>query len=288
LEARLLLKSANFTLSACAVVALAGFASANSFTGPTSVFYLDVGGSEKIYAVQGTNATFFGWAYDSGGGANGEAILAVTTGYGVSTAPNAQSPFSGSGGEYTLAGVSTGIANLASAVPAYDGTSDGSYNYYVRPGGNDDVYQSNLDWSSPTVLFSTLSIGTFQGIAYDPLNNSLWLSESSSPSEIEDFSMTGTFLSSFVQTAANHVEALGFDPADGTLWGTLNQTGTLAQWDTNGNLLQQGTVSGLPSGNYLSGNFVEGNAGPVTTPEPATLLLTGSGIFALIRRFRKK
>jgi len=89
-------------------------------------------------------------------------------------------------------------------------------------------------------------------------------------------------------TLVPHVEAVGFDAADDTLWGEVSETGELAQWNTSGTLLQEGTPSGLPSGNYLSGDFEEGAQPPTGTPEPATLLLTGSGLLMFVRRLRKK
>jgi hypothetical protein len=281
------MKSTKLAFIACAVVALTNVASADSFTGPTSTFYMTVANSYTIWAVQGTTVTTFAWDYDSGGGPSGEGILAVSAADGVSTAPNGA--FTGTGGQYTLAGVPTGVANDASIVPAVDATSDGTYNYYTKSGpeGPDTVYQSNLDWSDPTVLFNTLAYGAFQGIGFDPANDSLWMVQTSGY-EIADFSLTGVLLSSFVQTTSNRVQAFGFDPADGTMWGEISQTGELAQWNTSGTLLQEGTPVGLEAANYRSGDFEEGGAGPVTTPEPTTLFLTGSGLLVLVRRLRKK
>jgi hypothetical protein len=294
------MKSTKFAFIACAVVAFACFASADPFTGPTSTFYMSVGQTGTIFAVQGTTFTTFAWAYDAGGGSYGEALLAVSAADGVSTAPSAQSLNNGVGGQYSLAGVPSGVANDANHAPALDATSDGTHNFYVTNGGSDNVYESNLDWSDPTILFSTSSLGGFQGIGYDPVNNSLWMSQNGADlitnvtpaniDEIADFSLTGTLLSSFVYntTAVPHVEAFGFDPADDTLWGEVSQTGELAQWNTSGTLLQEGTPTGLEHANFLGGDFEEGGAGPITTPEPATLLLTGSGILMFVRRLRKK
>ena len=57
------------------------------------------------------------------------------------------------------------------------------------------------------------------GVAYDPQNNSLWISGYRTD-VIADYSLNGTLLSSFSTGLGTDLEAdaLGFDPADSTLW----------------------------------------------------------------------
>ena len=63
------------------------------------------------------------------------------------------------------------------------------HNYYVEDFGlkstgvtTESVYQTNLTWQNPTELFSVQPVpgtgesGLFTGIAYDPTNQSLWVS----------------------------------------------------------------------------------------------------------------
>jgi hypothetical protein len=143
-----------------------------------------------------------------------------------------------------------------------------------------------LKWQDPRILFSLGGPETgdhWLGIAYDPLNNSLWISgfPPTSPVDYElaDYSLSGTLLSSFT-TGLGLMAALGFDPADGTLWFSYNESNMLYQYSTSGTLLQTGTPSGLPSGfnSFLAGDFAEG---PQEAPEPSSLALLGVACAAL-------
>jgi hypothetical protein len=79
--------------------------------------------------------------------------------------------------------------------------------------------------------------------------------------------------------------ALAFDPADGTLWFSDDQSNRLYQYSTSGALLQSGVLGGLLDENYVAGEFAE--AAPAV-PEPATLLLFVSGLFGVgLIRWRK-
>jgi hypothetical protein len=296
--------------SALVVVAglLSGLTSAawaSPFTGPTSPYYLDNYVTETIYEVQGTSVVnSFAWAYDPSCDNACEGMLAVTnvistTWFGTGSASG--SP--GTAGQYTLGGTPTGTSWTDTPSPAgetvtnsYDGTTDGKNNYTVEWDNNlstEVVIKTNLDWQNPTVLFTLCSscIGTYIGIAYDPDNNSLWISGSGTDT-IADYSLTGTLLSSFT-TGTGGMDALAFDPADGTLWWTLyfayDEGFNLYQYSTSGTLLQEGWPSGLPSERgYFSGDFA---VTPPTTgvPEPACLALLGAALagFGAVRRRKR-
>jgi hypothetical protein len=116
------------------------------------------------------------------------------------------------------------------------------------------------------------------GIAFDPLNASLWVSAKGSP-VIQDYSLDGTLLAAFdTGLTSGYLAALGYDAADDTLWLSTGGTNLLRQYSvhgtTFGQLLQEGTPSGLPREFYDSGDFQ-------VTPEPATFVLL-LGVIAVI------
>ncbi len=255
-----------------------------------SPYYLDDFRAQTIYVVQGTAViNSFAWAYGSLVGGTGpfqEAMLAVTDSVRTNAYTQDNGP-GGIGGQYSLSGVPTLVQYAQPAPPtnpdtAYDATSDGKFNYYLQFEGGlgvQGVVRTDLDWQNPTVLF-TLTSGPhdFVGIAYDSTNRSFWIS-GSSQAALQDYSMSGTLLASVV-TPNNNLSSLGMDPADHTLWATHGST--LMQFDTSGNLLQQGTIDALSGGSFLSGEFAE------VVPEPSTWLLCGIALIGLARRLRKK
>lgn len=276
---------------------LASSAIASTFTGPTSPYYLDNYYTKTIYVVQGTSVVnSFPWAYgaDANGDPYNEGNLAVSST--VNTRPGS-SPSGGQGGQYTLNGTPTGLTE-SHPTPAgvedetsLDGTSDGLYNYYVQYFGQDshgnhieNVYQTSLTWQNPTELFSVQtapgSAYQYLGIAYDPTNQSLWISGNSSGA-IKDYSLSGTLLHSF-SSGHNQNAALGYDQADNTLWISDGQTNLLEQYSTTGTLLQSGTPTGLPYDWYLAGDFSSGTGVPEPTYIP--LLVTMVGAIVLTRR----
>ena len=109
----------------------------------------------------------------------------------------------------------------------FDGTTDGKFNYGIQYGSG-DIKVFNTGWGgTPTLLFTATGASP-TGIAYDPLNNSLWTSDYNDGT-VRDYSMGGTLLYSF-QNGYSQGLALAYDPADNTLW-------MLTQWGT-GNFAQ--------------------------------------------------
>jgi hypothetical protein len=276
---------------------------ATTFTGPVSPYYLDNWSNQTIYVVQGTSViNSFPWSYETGNGASrNEGNLAIAHGYVTTNGQGSDYGAPATAGQYTLAGIPTGVGHTAQPTPGLssevqlDGTSDGEHNYTVdyyavRSGVTvAPVIQTNLSWQSPTILFTppstlgTLTGITWAGITYDPLNDSLWLSNWSTTPEaghgiIADFSLSGTLLSYFYTGAGVFtMSALAMDYADGTLWVNVADTDDLFQYSTSGTLLQSGTPTGLPSFQYSAGAFA------LPVPEPASSLallaaaLTGFG-----------
>jgi hypothetical protein len=249
---------------------------ANTFTGPEGKYYLINLYDTTIYVVQGPRVvesfrTARGYDHD-------EQVLAVSE----TIRTRARSVFSGAyqeAGEYTLSGDPTGFRyttphNMPGGGLVYDGTSDGTYNYYVEHntaswlGG---VFRTDYYWQDPQRLFypedscNSYICSGLSGIAYDPTNGSLWISSTERP-WIWDYSLEGVLLAKFYTGDIGCV-ALGFDPADSTLWVSQNKSNVLRQYSLDGELLQVGTPSGLPEGWYESGEFKE------VVPEPSTFVL---------------
>ena len=253
----------------------AAAASAQSFTGPASKYYL--AGNDRIYVVQGSRVVAsFPMAYSN---YYGEGVLAVSDTI-RSRARYRSMPEDLAAGEYTLSGEPTGHTYITPRLPlsafsVYDGTTDGMYNYFPDHNGglaegSGGIYRTDYYWQNPQFVFypqffrpPSFEFGSqgVSGIAYDATNNSLWLSSKPS-SWIADYSLDGVLLSVFdtgTQGPGEYNAALGVDPADHTLWLITNPTGLLRQYSldgpTFGHLLQSGTVAGLPIQWVDSGEF---------------------------------
>jgi hypothetical protein len=181
---------------------------------------------------------------------------------------------SGSGHEYTLAGVPTGNSySNTLGEQLLDGTTNGVFNYSIlwddtgNP-ANDRVYRFNADWSSPQYLF-TVQGSDFYGITYDAVNNSLWVSSRSG--QIQDYTLGGTLLSSF--GLPQRPNGLAIDPRDRTLWFNTTTDSSLYQYSTSGTLLSSQNYAGAPFGNGMAFGVEFAETAPA--PEAATWLLTG-------------
>ena len=290
---------------------------ANSFTGPTSPYYLSdvfdpsndgpASLANSIYIVRGTSViTNFRWSYGTYCNNSCEGTLAVTTVVSTNRVGSGEDGccFALAGqyaGNSTLLNSSTGTSWTGTpplpgevANVFYDGTSDGTHNYTVEVAsytgtgfGPINVIATDLNWQNPVSLFTIpgATINSYSGVTYDPTNNSLWISGYDTD-VIADYSLTGTLLSSFT-TGLDQMNALAFDPADGTLWFIYAQSNLLYQYSTAGELLQSGTPRWLPQCCLLSGEFAE--AGPaVPLPAALPLFAGGLGVMAWMARRRKR
>lgn len=270
----LLMKNLSLSLLTAGALTLT-LSPAAQASGPLSEYFLTTSdGYNKLYAVQGGNVSL-----NATIGPRQYALAVGTTvrTLGVNT--------STSGKEYTLRGAPIGsiYSNTVAGALFADGTTDGVHNY-AWDFSNGVAYRFAADWTSPQALFALgTSDGTRRGITYDPVNNSLWVSGTTGAvgALVENYTLTGTFLSSF-STGQADITALALDPADDTLWlGHYDHTGTYQQYSRTGTLIGSVTYSSLFPAGVVGGEFAQ------TVPEPGVWPLAAMGLVLLSSRRRR-
>jgi hypothetical protein len=270
-----------------AVVAAGLFAASAAHAAPTSTLYIT---DESLTPVSYNEFSNTLITIQGGTGAMSltpmqgrDAAIAVTTTIKTLVINTFVTPaVVGPGYQYTLNGTFTGttypVPSAVANAAFWDGTSDGTNNYAVDDSQTGNVWKFDGNWANPTLLFN--SFGSATGIAYDAVNNSLWISTWQT-GVMYDYSMTGTLLSQFAPIHANdtndgwYYTPIAFDPADGTLWAFNGNN--LEQYSTTGNLLSTFDLGACDGDNIYGMDFAQ--TAPV--PIPSALLLLGPGLAGL-------
>lgn len=246
--------------------------------GPVSTYFVTAGDQRNVHAVQGSTVVS---TFTTASGGREYPVFVLN-----SSIVTSGSSGSESGRVYTLAGVAGSTVlpfSLSGGASAWDAATDG-VSAYLMDYSFGVVYRTALDYSAPVALFGGLGNSAFLGITFDPSNNSLWISGWNS-SEVRNYSLTGTLLSSFTGPTSS-LTCLALDPATGTLWmGSQNQQGKFWEYSRTGAQLQSVTFASLASQNTLGGEFAF-----TAVPEPATWLqlLGGLVLVAAVARGRRR
>lgn len=186
----------------------------------------------------------------------------------------------GTGYEYTLAGIPTGLSYTGGSYISQllDGTTDGTtYNYAVQCcSATNSVVRADRLWQSTTPLFALPAGGS--GIAYDPVDNTLWVSLFDST--VRHYDLSGQQLFSF--NVPSLLAGFAYDSSTDTFWGYQNGSGVFYQFDRSGPSLQTLVVANMPGNNAWGGEIAQS-----AVPEPGSLLLLVAGAAALLL-FRKR
>ena len=246
-----------------AVAVLLVIASAARAVGPSSPYYL-TNGDSQILQVGESGAVVNSWST-----ALDLYPLAVTN---TVKLYDRGAGFFGNGLEYTLSGTPTGVTFPWQNGPTgqlLDGATDAvAHNYASEFFGSNGIWQYNLNWQNPTLLFTTSTAPV--GVTYDRADGNLWISLDGG--NIEQVTNTGQVLSQFFP-GSGRWGALAWEPSTDTLWAHDNGTSLLRQWTTSGVLLQTVSVPAL-SGNIWGGEFS-------IVPEPSTFALAALGLLTL-------
>lgn len=176
--------------------------------------------------------------------------------------------------EYNLNGTPTGNSSLGgnNFSQLLDGTAGFGSNYGVECCGIlDSVTVANPDWTGQTVLFNLGHEGF--GVAFDPIDSTLWISDRGSNNTIYHYDLLGNLLTSFAP--GGFLVGLAYESASDSLWAYNRASLGMVQFDRTGTILDSFAVGGLVNRNYFGGEIA------LAVPEPTTVLLMGIGLAGL-------
>jgi MYXO-CTERM domain-containing protein len=116
------------------------------------------------------------------------------------------------------------------------------------------------DWGGLAVAFAPNRRSS--GITYDPVNDSLWVTNTQGFADrVQQYKTDGTFVSEFT-IAIPGGYAIAYDAADDSLW-VVESFGSpsIHQFDKNGNNLQNLAINGI-SNQVLGAEFAQRVPGP--------------------------
>ena len=169
------------------VIALFPLCSTTLADGPTSPYYLTDGDAALLQVVE-LDAVVDSWS-------TGQRLLPLAIADTISVYP--RGPGFADGIELTLDGSPTGVTYPWQAGPTgqlLDGGTDAvAHNYAGEWDGGQGIWQFDLDWKDPTLLFTTVSPTI--GITYDGEAETLWIAQDGGM--IQQVTNDGTVLSEF-------------------------------------------------------------------------------------------